>query len=230
MTKDGVVELIQKLLMKTVNKGCTEAEAESALKKAQQLMIEYNVSMAEVNEKEVHKKNWVDETGWEGNGLPWDMRYVCTIVDDFFFVKVVIRRGYRGSNTSIQLFGDKENVEVAKRILIFLSRVYRDLWQQYRKAHPYIGHKSRTYYSGLTAGLSNKLHAERKVIQEKQKNALIVISNQLDVAHKERYPNLLMMNSTPIYGSSIHEDGKRDGKDINIRKAVQSGQTRGLLT
>lgn len=236
MTKDSIVSVIQHLLNKTIERGCTEGEAEAALKKAQQLMIEHNLSLLEVKQAEVEKADWVEEEAWEGKGLPWDMQFVVHLLQDHFFVKAVFRRGYRGSGTKVILFGDKENVEVAKHLLIFLSRTFRQLWQNHKWVNdifvPGGRRNSRMFYIGLRDGLSAKLTKEREVQvqQAKKEGALIVVEKALVKAFEKHFPTAKSMGQKAVSGSELdYTGGVQAGKKINIQGTMgQEGSRKRL--
>lgn len=236
MTRDSIVQIIQQLLNKQVSRGCTEAEAEAAMKKAQQLMIEHNLSLLEVEQAEVEKCNWVTEDAWSGNGQPWDLTFVVDVLQAHFFVKAIFYKGWqRGKRTTrIVLFGDKENVEVARYLLVFLSRTFRQLWQRHRRQGMTSGHASRAFYLGLRDGLNRKLREEREVQlrEAKREGALVPVQKALTKAFNDQFKNLRELNSQPVRGSDYDYDcGHDQGRRINIRSAVQEeeGGSRKLL-
>jgi hypothetical protein len=123
------------------------------------------------------------------------------------------------------IFGNRENVEIAKHIYHYLSRVFRALWQQYRKDNQLGKGYARTYYNGLYAGFCDKLKAERKIQVNtvKSQNTLVVVTNVLVKSFKDKYPETRKVQSAPIRGDSIiQSDGYNHGKAINLHSAIPS--------
>ncbi len=106
-------ELIAGLLSKTVTNGCTEQEAASAMEKAQELLLRYNLSQeavyarADGNEALRHKVGQQDVE--VAGGFKWRAALLSAIARANL-CRVVI--GDRGDRGTVHVFGKRENIRV----------------------------------------------------------------------------------------------------------------------
>lgn len=110
---DRMHELIAGLLSKTVDNGCTEQEAASAIEKAQELLLRYNLSEAQVYARAdgndaLRVKVAMQDIDIAG-GFKWRGKLLGAIARANLCQIVVSDRGDRGV---IHVFGKRENVRV----------------------------------------------------------------------------------------------------------------------
>lgn len=131
MNKKKIVEKIQKLLAMAGSKEYNENEAAVAASQAQKLLHKYNISLSEVEAKEVVE---VDMRFFDY--IENDMRYIhdwkiilSSIIEEPFNVKAFI--GSDGGNQSgIRVIGGPADVEVAIYTFEFLVRTVEGLWKE----------------------------------------------------------------------------------------------------
>ena len=233
--RDTILETIQRLL--ALSGSPNEHEAQLALAKAQEWMLRYNISMVEVESAEVGEKDWVEEELWSGGARPpGPTRYAAEVVQKCFFVRAVwvSRRDIYGFSKRLRIFGQKENVAIARHVFVYLCRVFRQLWDAYRRENAAAPNQAHGFYLGLALGLADKLRAEREVAEEShtssQCNALVVCGRELDRRFREQYPRCRDGRSRDVKDTSAFGDGYDHGKAIELRKGVEGEASRRMLT
>ena len=156
----AVVELIRKLLKKTTENGCTEAEAATAFAMASRKLAEHNLTMDEVTADEKGEASWIEEeveelARWS---LEDNLRY--GILREFYFVECVLMP--RNGRKVFHIFGKPENVQVARFVWHALGSSFERCWMIYKITHKVPASEKRLFLSGMAQGFSEKLRAERR--------------------------------------------------------------------
>jgi len=220
MDRETIIETIQRLL--ALSGSPNEHEAKLALARAQEWMIRHNVSMAEVDSTEIDRGQWVDEDVAEGR--PYEQKFVASICTKFFFVKCYECIKFTNSRrvTHLCIFGDRENVAVAKHVYVYLTRRFRELWDDYRRLYGAERRHAQGYYFGLHEGFTRKLREERKV-QEREadtSHALVVVQSKLDRKFQENHPYMQKSRPARISDGSAFYDGVDHGRQISLHQPV----------
>ena len=184
MSREKIVDKIKKLLALGQGKA-NQAESELAMLKAQELLLNYGLTLKEVSdsdepyEKEVSKSRVKKST----RGFPgWKIRIALVICPNFR-VSLVLQKGWHGQKDLI-LIGLKEDVEVCQEVLPFAFTIFNECFHTFLKKwkdeHLLIN-ESRSislrvrndYVEGFVSGLADKF---RKQVKEK---ALIIVQDAL---------------------------------------------------
>lgn len=222
--RDSLIDTIQRLL--ALSGSPNEHEAKLALAKAQELMLRHNLSMAEVTATEIGKQGWTEEEAWRGKRPSWEQDFVADVLQGYFFVKCLwykTRTGYRRTENTFQIFGSPDNVAVARHVFVYLSRTFRDLWEEYRRKTFAGRGLARTYYEGLRNGFMRKLELERavQVNRDDRKNALVVVTDAIQKAFAELHPEVKVARRSPVRSDAdTYYDGFERGQKINLHHAV----------
>jgi hypothetical protein len=147
-----LIEKISKLLALATSPN--EHEARAAAEKANALLVQHNLSMADLNRE--HRESYVEESLTRGRNFTTEDKYIWRLMMNHFFVKLMVSRG------RVYFLGTKTNVEVARYIYGFLVRKYRELWHEYKKENLLSARAKQSYYDGLSTGLSMQLSAQRE--------------------------------------------------------------------
>jgi len=233
---------VEKLL--ALARSPNEHEAALAMQKANDLIERYNLQQmtAEQERRYTHviitrHKKRIE--GWQ--------RSICTILRDFFYVKIVQSDLYDPfsdqRHKSIELFGLAENVAVAEYCYHFLERELEYLWGQNKGR--FTGRtvtERKSYYLGVLHGFYQKLQAQQPARPHPSERhsakattcALIVAADRgLADFINQRFPRL---RTVQRYGARInlstYDHGAADGKNIILHKGVgsQDGNQGRLLT
>lgn len=223
--REKAIDLIQKLLMRTRDNGATESEAEAAAAEVQRLLTKFNLSIAEA---ERAADDLTEET-LEVDARDRVTQVVCSVMTDFYFVRF-FRRG-----KSMQVFGERHNVEVASYVFQFLHRTFSELCAAELGRHIDRGGVRcfgdidaimDPYCKGLALGLSFKLEVERDQFNNREKNALVVINRNLRDELFKRYPKLNETREKIDATNPATLRGMAHGERIEIREGI-GGQAKG---
>lgn len=227
MTRERLLDKIKKLL-ELGKRSPYQEEAETAMALVQQMLLKHNLSMGEV-ESFKPSDDFGDESVWEGKRRPWEHDFVEMVVSEFFFVKIhyLIERDGNSRKRSTFFFGEQHNIAVARYVFVYLCRVFRQLWADYRRTRGLTKKYAREFYGGLQFGLHCKLSQQRRKTWEASdsaRNALILVGRQLTRRFDERHGDLRPAKQSPIQTSNhrVASDGFEAGRRIEIRKGVAS--------
>lgn len=227
--REALIDTIQRLL--ALSQSPNEHEAQAALAKAQELMLRHNLSIEAVTAAEVNRGSWTEELVWQGRRPPYEQNFVANILQEFFFVRVIYSRWQSGHSVT-ELFGAPENVAVSRHAFVYLSRVFRNLWQDYRTRTCAGRAAARTFYCGLRDGFRDRLRAERncQTAGNDSRQALTVVSEAIDVALAQRHGDLAPRKPSTIAPfASAYFDGRAAGAEIRLQRAVDGQHQPSLL-
>jgi hypothetical protein len=234
-TREAILGRIQNLLNKTVEKGATEAEAQSAMAAAQRLMDQHNIQSAELliaGGKGIAYDQVVAKTH---DTIYSHFSFAAPIVEQVFGIKVVfLKTPVRNARPIIRivLFGDPAAIDSGRWGLDFLASVYLRLWNRYRIANQATARDMHSYYAGLGAGFLARVRAEReRTIRELPgaSNALVLVDSKLQEAFIEKYPDVkakeIQIRSSEAFGAGV-----RDSKEINLARSLENKSPRALAS
>ncbi len=215
-----------------------EHEATLAMQKANGLIEKYNLSFLEAGEKRDFGYIVINR---KRKRIESYQRHICRILQDFFFVRVVMSFMYDPitdqSHKIIELLGTRENVTIGEYCYFFLENKLVSLWSHNR--HKFKGNsrtEKNSYFLGLLTGFYHKLEQQKdKVIETNvvaavENKALVVAERELDGYVSSRFPRLQKVSrkTAKVY-SNTYNDGVATGKTITLAKgvaaeSVQSGR------
>lgn len=236
---DDIVKKIQKLL--TLANSDNENEAKLATQKANELLLKYNLKMQQVKDTQFeYQEKSVKETGLTVK--PYQ-HMISSLLTEFFFVQIVIGQVFSGYSSgdhgvprarykkTLKLVGTKENCEIATYIFDYLNTAYPNLWKdQYERNASLDRTHAHSYYKGLTAGIRSML-TETKWKVEEEMGLVVVGDPGLDKFVED-------ITSGKSYGQSskseidpdVYRKGLQDGKEIQLRKPIESTRAEGSKT
>jgi hypothetical protein len=229
--REGLLKKLQALLSKTVENGCTEAEAQAALAKVSALMEEHRISSAEIEAHTPGQSEYGGGYAFKGRTLPVEYAWAIEPVEFAFGVKVVITRlkskdTGRQSGAGLIVFGTETACQAARWGFDFLSATFKDLWNRYRiRFLVQEGEKAReSYYAGLALGLMGRLRHEREMrafAQPVRRNELARIDSRLDDAFAEAFPDT--KKEIRRAGANDHLlNGAEAGSRINLARQLKA--------
>jgi hypothetical protein len=185
---DALIDRLKKLLSLAGNNS-SQAEAEAAMAKAQQLAIQYNIDLAMIGDSQAENESEIIRDEMEfGQRLPTVSCYVESILKRFFNVRV-IRSGGRIGGRKLIFVGKRDDVDAAKYIYTWLAETMVRCWNCYKHdlSVP-LSHK-QSYLIGFYNGLATKLEANKRSVEadkltndaDKNKYALAVVNLQKQI-------------------------------------------------
>jgi len=222
--RDKVLERVRKLMqLGDRSKNPSRAEAESALRRAAELMAKWNIESHEVEGPA--PGDYCLEVVVNRAGRVPEERWIASILDQFFFVKVIVED--RKGRHRLMLYGTEVNVLAAELVWHLLLRTFRDLWADHRRGYGVGRRAQRPFYVGLAEGLSNRLRRERAAARPSDGFALVRVAEDLALRLREDLGPIKERCSRPIEVNG--EDaitfmlGERAGRKIALRRGVGRG-------
>lgn len=215
MTDTNIISKIEKLLALAGNNP-SEAEAQAALLKAQKLMAEHNLDMAQFQDKPQEKKEAVTEYFKGYHNTAWAISLAKVICNNFR-CNLLRSPGY-----GLVFVGLKEDVAICKAVFTFASQTLEKnmmkLRRQYRKQGKPTDGISGDYAAGFIAGLQ----AKYKEQVEENNWGLVLVKDALVEQKTEEIKNPKAKAYSPkakarsgdagLYAKGYH-DGKNLGAD-----------------
>jgi len=230
--KEKAVERIKKVM--ALSSSSERGEAENALRKAEELMLKYNITSLEAGHEE-------DEYLFRPVGPIWGRvpnyaRDLANTMAEFYFIKhILCWAGPRGRY--FELFGTKENLDLAEYIFCCLLRQGEELWEEYSeeiraKWGGVRGIASKaSFLEGLYAGYKVQLRDQERVRMRKNaeappQEALIWTGDPLMAEmYRKAYPHV----TTYTYHRTAHGGGSSAGydrgKNMSLRAALTTGSS-----
>lgn len=215
MTDNKIISKIEKLLALAGNNP-SETEAQAAMLKAQQLMAEHNLDMAQFQDKPQEKKEAVTEFFKGYHNTAWAISLAKVICNNFR-CNLLRSRGY-----GLVFIGLKDDVAICKAVFTFASQTLEKnmmkLRRQYRKQGKPTDGISGDYAAGFIAGLRDKYQEQ----VEKNNWGLILVKDALveqktqeaiDPRGKKYSPKAKARSGDAGLYSKGYHDGKNLGAD-----------------
>ncbi|GAB4020302.1 MAG: hypothetical protein Fur0010_22790 [Bdellovibrio sp.] len=218
-----IVEKVKKLLQ--LSESDNPHEAETATAKANQLILEHNLSHLGREKLEDDELVYLKRS-LESKKFNAKIQALAHVMDEFY-VKAILSRG--PDKTYLELIGDKDNVEMADYILHFLDNEFERQWKIMKENHPNLkGQRAKnSFMAGLSKGLIEKIKRERSTVVSSKD--LMVMSIKREEQMQLVYPTLSMVGSGRHIDGSAHSLGKSAGQNININKGIEARPGQKLL-
>lgn len=229
---------VEKLL--ALSHSSNEHEAALAMQKARELIEKYHIRELGGGEKCRYGCVVIDR---KRKRIESYQRRICTILHDFFLVRVVLSSLYDPLRTAtyktITILGTKENVTIAEYCYHFLENRLASLWKLNR--HRFKGSvrtEKNSYYLGLLRGFHQKLQEQS---QDKPAPGADPRLGKLIVVEEKRLENFVgtcfprlrkaAKSGVKVYGATYNE-GVATGKKITFAEGLGGGgkNSGGLLS
>lgn len=222
MTTDNkIIIKVKKLLALSEDRGATDAEKEVAFLKAQEIMIENNLSMeqmdkAEIGIKKIPITQIIENAYSQQFGKIWYKNMLAHIIADNFRCELYI------SSNKYVFIGFKEDIEIAMEVFLsafwYMKHNALKLVQRSMKNYGTSKGVEKGYLYGFLIGLKEKFKEQ----VEKRGWGLIIVKDNSII---ERKNEILKGGKTchcrsrnTRYDSNAYEKGKKDGQQFNYQK------------
>jgi len=216
------------------------AEAETFAKKAQALLVKYNLSIDELNAAN-NKEGVVDEEVIEvmdrakkSEGT-W-MSNLYAVIAKHNFCKIIL---FGSGKWSILLIGEEHNRMVVKDLVESLIGRVKDIekkdWKEYDTTESYLdavpikrGAFRRSFYRGAVVGINNQLQNQMDQLKQEmpEVNSMALVKTDcIAVYVDQKHPNLRRSRGTRVSGHGAYEKGRAAGEGMGVNRGVggQSG-------
>lgn len=229
MDKDTIITMVQGLLNKTTENGCTEEEAQAACAKAHELLQKYQLEMFDVDKANLGEKVKQQNVRSDYSKVPEHYRAVARAIAYGFNCRLVFSLG--GKNGIIHFIGVESDAIVAAYYYTKLSDQYYWMGKAKGTAKGYRGGNASDYTKsfliGAAQGLTAKFNEERaKEKDNKPVNALIVVKNKAVNEYVREYYPKLMMSTTHSSASLGLADGYKAGVNTSLTRGIGNNTPR----
>lgn len=158
-------------------------------------------------------------------------RRICTILHEFFFVKVVLSSLYDPfadeTYKTIELLGTKENVSIAEYCYHFLENKLASLWSLNRNRFKGAARTEKnSYYLGILSGFYQKLQKQKSnkedcCIEPKSGDLVVAEEKRLNAFVGIRFPRLRKASKSgaKVYGGT-YNIGVETGRTITFAEGL----------
>lgn len=157
---------IRALLARTTERGCTEAEAETAATMAARLLDEYGFALEDLHERE----DIVQET-WKADGKrPGAVVYVTNAISEYCDCRVW-RTNVGGGQQGIRFLGRQSDAEVASYLTDLIAHALETQWQSYRREN-FISGRDMSERASFLLGMTHRLSARLREMKAERNRAV----------------------------------------------------------
>jgi len=225
---DRVFSKVSKLL--ALASSSNQNEAEVAMKKAQALMRDHNLSAVQSGLPRTYRFLQLGEP--KGRVFEPD-RWLGAILNEHFFVDAIWVRAYAPktakSGSVLEICGTPENLAIAEYVHAFMSDTAERLWRAHKSSRGISKDKDRRrFHIGVMRGFKEKLEAQEKVAEAK---GLVWVGDaDLQAYMRRRHPRTTSVRRNAAAENEAYRAGRAAGRDIVLNKPVGgSGRSRGRL-
>ena len=222
--------------------GRSEAEAQSFLNKANELMLKHNLTLNDIygNNRLFLKR----QVGGNYNRFPTYLFSLGSIMNDFYGVKYIKTYAYvseignklnRKITYHMELYGEPDKLDLAEYVYENILRKSDELYEfhkndESREISSYRKLSKKAFYNGLFKGFRSKLEQSQKTVVEKleeERGELIKLDDPL---LKEYYESAYRVQQRNIASSraSGFNAGYSAGKGLVIQSVIKS-ESKGQL-
>lgn len=231
--KEQVVGKIKKVMALTSSSA--QGEAENALRKANELMLKYNISSLDDHQPDEYLFRPV---GPVFKKMPNYVRDLANTISQYYFVNhILCYCGYQGRY--FEFFGTKENLDIAEYIFCCLLRQAEKLWKEHAKELrlQYGGTRGiaskACFIEGLFAGYRAKLREQEA--DRNERNSTVASSEALiwtgdplmEEMYHQVYPNMRNYSYHRNANGGGYGDGYKKGQSLSLHAGITPGSSNG---
>ena len=212
MADTKILEKIKKLFELSKNNP-SEEEAKSAALKAQELLVEHGLTMAEVDDTDITKNEQIEEVRIDLEPKKWKYTLARIISDNF-----KVKHFYCGKDTLI-FYGHSTDTTVASETYKYLFKVGNTLGNKLaREARQKYGWADNVYNScviGFCQGI-------REALAEQSKALMVITPADVEEAYADRSKGFKTMvaNAPKAYNGDAFRRGREQGYNAMRRNAL----------
>lgn len=246
MVEDTIIQKIKKLIALS-KRNTNENEAASAAAKVQELLLQYNLSMSQVESKDYEKREHVKHeyrSIFQQNRINWKIDLANTVARANLCN--ILTSGAR-----LIWIGKPSNIEVSEFLFTTLAHDLEDIcdkrWADIQKLRTlekvhgttlfqdhslrYVHGKTwkNSFYYGAIATINQRLNETKKNLSANPDMKALIVVNDKEVEQyiKQTWPRLGHNNySLNLYGSA-YESGKAAGRTIQFKQGMGAGGSKG---
>lgn len=232
-TRESVIEIVKRMQAKAESQASTMAEIEAFARKANELILEYNLQASELADTPDNPVAAFINTPFTLTGnmadVEWKRQLVYTLARANFCQAV-----YTPKTRLMHIVGEQSNIEVVEYLYEFIwkqiQKLSRANWVE-NKSYAYTmnigeGKWRVTFCNGAAHGIGDKLREERDAWTQTADNhmALVVVKDaHLAEAMSNFYPRLGRGRATTNASDAAYNAGHNAGRNMQLRRGVGTG-------
>jgi hypothetical protein len=230
MDKQTILKKLKAFSERTVENGCTEAEAIAAAQAMQGLQEKYNLTLTELD---ITQTEYVEETFSLGKKRRHPVWCALYGLQKFCEVRII------GHGGGVLIFGERHKVDAATYLISVMQSAMELEFLRYKSSPDYAEesfyHHARTIRSSFMNSMAYRLskrllsmHEESrsKVDQPAASNgtALVVMAdNALAEAHAKKHPHLRSSSGRQSRAAGAGKAGAAAANRVGLRTGVSGG-------
>jgi hypothetical protein len=200
-----------------------EHEAQAAVKKARQLLLEYNIDLVELDQERAFTTKVLGAV--KGRRASYEL-WLAQILHAFFFVEVLWVPSYRAEadkdGSVLQVYGTLTNLAMAAYVYDYLTLLLERLWKSYKDKQAVSGNRHRQiYFAGVLEGFYGKLQAQTG--QMANSTALVWKGDsRLQEYYRYMNPHIRTRRGRGVRVNDAYHHGLEEGQRVNIHRPLQA--------
>ena len=236
-TRKAVLKKLRAFAQRTVENGCTEAEAIAAAEAMQKLQHEYNMTLTDAD---ILDAEYVTEKMQLGN------QRMHPVVGAVMGVAIFTSTKMYKAGATLYIFGEKHKVDNAIYLISTIQSAMELEFLNYRGTEAYLRetwyHHGQTIRSSFMNGMAHRLYhrllqmhkelMEQDVtVSQTTGNSLVVMSDKaLDDAFRKQNPNLRSgRRHTTSRSANASAAGRSAADRVGLRSGVRAGSAQRAL-
>ena len=230
-TRKAVLKKLRAFAQRTVENGCTEAEAIAAAEAMQKLQHEYNMTLTDAD---ILDAEYVTEKMQLGN------QRMHPVVGAVMGVGIFTSTKMYKSGATLFIFGEKHKVDNAIYLISTIQSAMELEFLNYRGTEAYLRetwyHHGQTIRSSFMNGMAHRLYhrllqmhkelmEQDATVSQTTGNSLVVMSDRaLDDAFRKQNPNLRSARrQTTSRSANASAAGRSAADRVGLRSGVRAG-------
>lgn len=226
--EEQLVLKVKKLL--ALSNSDNEYESQLATKKANQIILDYNLSRLTQIPPPANKNEAEEDVylirALEAKIKSAKLQAIADILKTFF-VSPILNLGK--NHVYLELIGEKKNVLIAEYVAHFLDKELDRLFLLSKKNHPTLKGKAakNSFFRGVQIGYCQKIremHLERS-----NQQSLILIKKDIEQKLAYVYPKMSSVSFSPKENGDALSLGKKAGHNLNIHHSLSENKSKSIF-
>ncbi|MEW6258530.1 MAG: DUF2786 domain-containing protein [Thermodesulfobacteriota bacterium] len=218
---DPILRRIRKLL--ALADSHNRHEAEAAATKARELLAKH--ALAEI-EGFPDRKFFSMLIGKPVLRRTRHQMFLAALLIRHYFVKGIWCSAFNPElgkpGTVLEISGSRTNLQIASYVYDFIERFIASEWERYTSKRRLGNHRRVDFACGILSGFEEKLKQQDEHCKTSNLPMILPKDQHLETYYRNRYPHIRHIHQRQIFfDATIHEDGKRLGKELVIHKGIQ---------
>lgn len=229
MDKKTILKKLKAFSQRTVENGCTEAEALAAAEAMQGLQEKYNLTLTELD---IEQTEYVEEKFSLGKKRRHPVWCALYGLQKFCEVRII------GNGGNVMIFGERHKVDAATYLISVMQSAMELEFLRYRSSPEYAEesfyHHARTIRSSFMNSMAYRLSSRLLAMHEESRSkeqptasngtALVVMADTaLAEAHAKKHPHLRASAGRQSKAAGAGQAGAAAANRVGLRTGVRGG-------